>query len=210
MTGWLRPALLLGAACVTLCGTLAPTVAPAEVTRQSEAGFVAGGELDIAGRSPAQSWAVLLQPALWWNPLHSWSGDAANLSLDARAGGCFCEALPAPHGMAGDAPHGSIEHMRVIAAMPPKLLRMSGALGPLQGEALTGTMTVELKPLAGGGTHPVWSYIVGGYSRLAMADVAPLVDKVLTEQFARLAALAPDAAAPAPAGKSARDDAEGR
>ena len=30
----------------------------------------------------------------WWNPAHSWSGEAARLYLKAERGGCFCERLP--------------------------------------------------------------------------------------------------------------------
>jgi hypothetical protein len=132
--------------------------------------------------------------------VHSWSGDAANLYLDPQAGGCFCELLPKPTGAPDSLRRGSIEHMRVIAAMPPKLLRMAGALGPLQGEALAATMTITLKPLPDGGTHLTWSYVVGGYMRMAVDDIAPLVDKVLVEQFTRLAKAA--AAAPASAATS--------
>jgi hypothetical protein len=99
--------------------------------------------------------------------------------------------LPKPKGVPEDLRRGSVEHMRVIAAMPPKLLRLSGALGPLQGEALAGTLTVTLKPMPdrgqNGGTHLTWSYVVGGYMRMNVEDIAPLVDKVMTEQFTRLA-----------------------
>ena len=29
----------------------------------------------------------------WWNPQHTFSGDAHNLSIDDKADGCFCEKL---------------------------------------------------------------------------------------------------------------------
>lgn len=188
--------------------------AGAEVVRKSDAGFVSGAELDVPGKTPLQVWQVLIAPAGWWNPLHSWSGDAANLYLDPQAGGCFCELLPRPKDAPDDVRRGSIEHMRVIAAMPPKLLRMSGALGPLQGEALAATLTVTLKPLPGkgaeGGTHVTWSYVVGGYMRMNIDEIAPLVDEVMVEQFQRLgkSALAPQAPAqaPAPAPSDAPDE----
>ena len=50
--------------------------------------------------------------------------DAKNLSIDARPGGCFCEKLP--NG-------GGVEHARVVYVAPREVLRLSGALGPLQG-----------------------------------------------------------------------------
>ena len=161
--------------------------AQAEVAQKSERGFVSGAELDVPGKTPLQVWQVLIAPATWWNPVHSWSGNAANLYLDPQAGGCFCELLPKPKGAPDDLRRGSIEHMRVIAAMPPKLLRLTGALGPLQGEALAGTLTVTLKAIPDGGTHLTWDYIVGGYMRMNVDDIAPLVDKVMVEQFTRLA-----------------------
>ncbi len=160
--------------------------AQADVVQKSDAGFVVAAEQDLPAESPLDVWQALIAPAQWWNPLHSWSGDAGNLSLVPEAGGCFCEKLPPPKGAPDDMHSGSIEHMRVIAAMPPKLLRLSGALGPLQGEALTGTLTVVLKPLTGGGTHLTWSYVVGGFMRQKPDEIAPVVDKVLTEQFVRL------------------------
>ena len=38
----------------------------------------------------------------------------------------------------------------MIYAEPGVMLRMTGALGPLQGEALLGTLTIELRPVEGG------------------------------------------------------------
>lgn len=174
--------------------------ARAEIVQKSDQGFISAAQVDVLGKTPWQVWQVLIAPAGWWNPVHSWSGDAANLFLDPQAGGCFCELLPKPEGAPDAARRGSIEHMRVIAAMPPKLLRLSGALGPLQGEALVGTLTIVLKPLPdeGGGTHLTWSYVVGGFMRMKVDDIAPRVDEVLVDQFARLgkAAVATAAAAP--------------
>ncbi len=196
----------MGMKCVlTLLLAVAPVPgvgASAEIVQKSDRGFVSGAELDVPGKTPLEVWQVLVAPAGWWNPLHSWSGDAANLYLDPQAGGCFCELLPKPTGAPDSLRRGSIEHMRVIAAMPPKLLRLSGALGPLQGEALAGTLTVVLKPLPGqgasGGSHLTWSYVVGGFMRMTVDDIAPAVDKVMTEQFTRLATAVLAAPASAP------------
>jgi hypothetical protein len=121
----------------------------------------------------------MVKPARWWNSQHSWSGNAANLTLDPRAGGCFCEALPSG---------GSVEHMRMIYADRGKLLRMTGALGPLQGEGLAATLTVKLERV-GGATKLTWSYKVGGYTDLPLAQIAPAVDGVVSEQFHRLASM---------------------
>jgi uncharacterized protein YndB with AHSA1/START domain len=154
----------------------APAVA--EVTGQNQSGFATAGTVTIAA-SPGRAWDALVKPGRWWNPAHSWSGKAANLTLDPRAGGCFCEVLPSG---------GSVEHMRVIYADPGKQLRMTGALGPLQGEGLAATLTVKLEA-AGEGTKLSWSYKVGGYTDLPLTQIAPAVDGVVSEQFQRLASL---------------------
>ena len=85
---------------------------------------------------------------------------------------------------------GSVEHMRVIYAAPGEMLRMSGALGPLQSEAVVGTLTVELSlaPGGSGGTEVSWTYVVGGHARLALPEAAGAVDMVLGEQSRRMVA----------------------
>ncbi|HEU4968777.1 SRPBCC domain-containing protein [Sphingomonas sp.] len=149
--------------------------ASAAVVADNAAGFAIEHEAVIAA-SPERVYAALGQPSAWWNSQHSWSGSASNLSLDLRPGGCFCERLPGG---------GGVEHARVVMAWPGKLLRLSGALGPLQSEALTGTMSWELKPVAGG-TSVKLSYVVAGLARTARAALPGAVDGVLGEQLAGL------------------------
>jgi hypothetical protein len=54
--------------------------------------------------------------------------------------------------------------MVVINAMPGKLLRLSGALGPLQAMAVDGTLTFAMLP-DDRTTRLTLSYAVGGYSK---------------------------------------------
>jgi hypothetical protein len=98
------------------------------------------------------------------------------MTLDPFVGGCFCEKL----GM-----YASVQHMRVIHAQPPKLLRLSGALGPLQEFAVTGTLTWTIE-VAGGGSRISMNYTVGGYADRPLSEWAPLVDSVLATQVQRL------------------------
>jgi hypothetical protein len=154
--------------------------AAAEVAAVSDHGFVSRHTADV-NVAPEKAWAAMLLPAQWWSKDHTYSGDAASLSLQALVGGCFCERLP---GKAG-APDGQVEHMRVIHAAPHAVLRMQGGLGPLQSEAVTGVLTVSFKR-QGEGTRITWEYVVGGYLRQPMKEMAPLVDAVLKEQFERL------------------------
>lgn len=155
--------------------------AAADVTASSEAGFVSHNEAVVTA-SAAEAWATMLRIGSWWNGAHTYSGNAANMTIVPTAGGCFCEVVPGSNGAAP----GHIEHMRVIYVMPGSTLRMTGGLGPLQSEAVTAVLTMTIEP-AGTGSKIVWDLVVGGYMRLPMAQTAPLVDGVIGEQLTRLA-----------------------
>ena len=162
---------------LTVALLLAASAASAEVTI-GEHGFTTVNGATVAA-SPDEVWTALIDPARYWNPEHSWYGDAANFSLDPVAGGCFCE-------IDGER---SAEHMRVVAVDPGSLLRLAGALGPLQREGLSGGMTWQLEPVEEG-TRITLRYVVGGHSQAFPIDtIAPAVDGVLREQLERLAAL---------------------
>ncbi|QLC26240.1 SRPBCC family protein [Parasphingopyxis algicola] len=169
----MRKSLLLAAA---FCFAV-PAAAGAEVTL-SDTGFTASNNAMVAA-APDEVWAVLIEPSRYWNPDHSWGGDAAAFSLDPVAGGCFCEALPN---------NGSAEHMRVVMVQPGQTLRLAGALGPLQGEGLAGALTWQLEPVDGG-TRITQTYSVGGHMQFDRETFAPIVDGVVREQLDRLAAL---------------------
>lgn len=166
---------------------LAALPAHAEVTASSDAGFVVREVAEVPADKWA-TWSALTSPAKWWNAEHTWSGKAENLYIDSQATGCFCELMPVPEGAPEGTRRGSVEHMHIIHSNPGAVLRMKGALGPLQGEAVEGVLTVALKPTAKG-TRIVWEYVVGGYMRMKPAEIAPAVDKVLAEQVASLAKL---------------------
>lgn len=137
--------------------------------------------------SPEDVWRLLIVPGKWWKNDQTFSHDAANLSLDARAGGCFCEVLPNPDSRTG-ASRGGVEHMRVIYIERPRALRMTGALGPLQAGAGTGTLTIFLRPVEGGApsTQILWEYVYGGFVRGAVQASAQALDDMLGAQFASL------------------------
>ena len=120
--------------------------ASAEVVQKSEAGFVIRVTGEVAA-TPAVAWNAFVSPAKWWINAHTFSGEAVNLTLDPAANGCFCEKLPVPKDAPVSQRPGSVMHMRVLYAEPYRALRMTGGLGPLQSEAVTGTMTVTFKPV---------------------------------------------------------------
>jgi hypothetical protein len=75
--------------------------------------------------------------------------------------------------------------MTVVYASPGKALRMTGALGPLQGSGLAGSMTWDLAK-SEAGTKLVVTYVVGGYMAGGFEKIAPAVDAMVGGQAARL------------------------
>ena len=139
-------------------------------------GFLVKLETDIHA-PPAKVYEALVgQIGLWWNPEHTYSHDAKNLSIDARPGGCFCEKLP--NG-------GGVEHLRVVYVAPPQVVRFSGALGPLQASGVAGSMTWKLSG-ASDTTRLELSYSVGGFIPGGFEKIAPAVEVMLREQVDRL------------------------
>ncbi|MBB3859073.1 uncharacterized protein YndB with AHSA1/START domain [Novosphingobium hassiacum] len=169
-----------------LCSLAVP--ASAEVAQKSDAGFVVRVTDEVAV-TPAEAWKAFTTPSSWWNGAHTFSGSAANMTLDPTANGCFCERLPVPKDAPAGQKPGSVMHMRVLYAEPYRALRLTGGLGPLQSEAINGTMTVTFKPIdgpGGKGTRILWEYVVGGFMRYKTDVISGAVDKVLTEQLGGL------------------------
>lgn len=158
---------------------LAALPARAEVAVSGPGGF-AVNESFQTNAAPAKVWSVLVTPSRWWDSEHTWSGSASNLTLEAKAGGCWCESLP---------DGGSAQHMTVDIIVPGKSLRMRGALGPLGSLAVTGVMAIAIAP-DGAGSSVTLSYQVGGYIPVDIQNVAPSVDAVLAAQMTRLKAAA--------------------
>lgn len=158
-----------------------PLAAAAEVKSAAPDSFLIEQRWVIPAPA-AKVWEDLLHPERWWPSDHTWSGDRANLRLSAEAGACFCERW------AG----GSVEHGRVVMAIPGSLLRMSATLGPLQEMALSGVITVTLAE-KDGKTEMVMTHRVSGDASHQLDKIAPIVDQVNAQQFGGLAA---DAARP--------------
>ncbi len=157
---------------------LLPGLAGAEIKQASPDGVIFEHRFELSA-APADAWAVLVHPERYWPNDHTWSGSAANMSLKPEAGGCFCEQWDG----------GSAEHGRVVMAMPGKLLRFRGSLGPFQEMAVTGIMTVTLAATATG-TTAVVTYRISGDASHKLDAFASVVDGVVRQQFAGFAALA--------------------
>ncbi len=177
------------AAAVTGCMLAMATAVPAqaEVVSAAPDAFVVRHTVAVtADRRTA--WLALITPSKWWTPAHTFSGDSGNLSLMPKADGCFCEVVPAKESAAVVGLQGSVEHMRVILALPDQALRMQGGLGPLQSEPVNAVLTITLSPVDGrDGTRITFEYAVGGYMRFESPAIATLVDQVVGAQIAGLA-----------------------
>ena len=112
----------------------------------------------------------------WWDPEHTYTADAKNLSIEPRTGGCFCERLP---------DQGGVQHAMVVLVIPGKTLRMVGGVGPLQQMGVHGSLTWDLADREGS-TEATLSYSVGGYGKGGLQALAPLVDSVMSAQLRRL------------------------
>jgi len=169
----------------------------ADVITTSENGFVVRVAAEVTAK-PADAWKTMISPAQWWSSEHTFSGDAANLTLDPVAGGCFCETLPRPADAPASQRAGSVQHMRVVYSEPPRAVRLVGALGPLQSEALSATLTMTVKP-TGSGSRILFEYVVGGFMRYSVDEIVPAVDRMLASQLSSLAGkLGPVEVAPPP------------
>lgn len=172
-------------AILALVGGLFAMPASAEVVRSEEGHFVTRDEA-VVEADPKATWLALISPADWWSAEHTWTGEAGNLSLMPKAGGCFCETIPEMEDTDRITLEGSVEHMRVVQAHPERALRMVGALGPLQSEPVTGVLTIALTEVDEG-TRIVWEYNVGGPLRYESGAIAQAVDGVMSLQLAGLA-----------------------
>ncbi len=157
----------------TLALLLIPA-AQAKVASQSSAGFQSSHELEVP-IDPAAAYRAFVEVGRWWSDAHTFSGAAKNLSLDAKAGGCWCETLP--NG-------GSVRHMVIVHANPGTMLVFNGGLGPLQFMGVAGSMQVTFRA-KDSGTQVSITYSVGGYNSAGFQEIAKAVDAVLSEQVKR-------------------------
>lgn len=158
------------------------THAFAEVTSSGETGFNLRitGEVDA---SPIEAYEQFVRVNEWWIENHTWYGDADNLSLEPRAGGCFCE-------ISGD---NEVLHMLVSYVKPGEEIKMIGGLGPLQMMGLHGGMSWRFEPVddseqAANRTRIIQTYNVTGYAPGGLKDLAGIVDAVQTDQLNALVA----------------------
>jgi len=76
--------------------------------------------------------------------------------------------------------------MQVVFVDPPRLLRMIGGLGPLQGMGLSGVLEWRMTAVEGGTRITLW-YRAGGYAPDDLGKLAAVVDGVQALQLGGLA-----------------------
>ena len=161
-----------------LAGALlaAAGLARADIKDQSPSGFTIENS-QVVPVDAMTAWQALVDDVgRWWPKDHTWWGDASKLSIQARAGGCFCEI---------DGPR-QAAHMTVAFVDPGKILRMTGGLGPLQGMGFNGALEWRFAP-AEGGTRITLYYRAGGYSPEDIGSFVPVIDRVQAAQLGGLA-----------------------
>lgn len=147
-----------------------------EVTSATPSSFSVESSV-VVNRAPGEVFGAIVDDvSSWWDPAHTFSGNAGNLSIDARANGCFCEKLDSG---------GSVRHLTVVHVDPGKMLRLTGGLGPLQQFAVVGTLTFSLQS-EGQSTMVTLTYLVAGVVENGFEHWAPAVDGVLAGQLVRL------------------------
>ena len=168
--------LLLAAALSAVSLAALAGSAAAEVAARSENGFSLVYERPVTASAEAVLEAVG-RPAAWWSDAHTYSGSAANLSVDLRPGGCWCEALPG----------GGVKHAEAVLVWPEqRMVRFDAPFGPLQSIGADAVLTMSWEDGEdGAGRMLKWTFVVHGPGAGAMADA---IDAVTGEQFGRLAA----------------------
>ena len=158
--------------------TVFPPAANAEALESSPSGFLISLQQEIHAK-PGEVYQDIGKVGKWWNKAHTWSGDAANLSLPLTADGCFCERWD----------DNAVVHGRVVTLRKNVQVALQSSLGPLQPLAVTGILTFTMAP-RGDGTILKLTYRVNGSPASGLDKWSGPVEEVLTEQLHRLASYA--------------------
>lgn len=145
----------------------------AEVTKQTANGFEITNSVKVSADT-SKSYQQFLKVGQWWHDSHTYSGKAANMTLDIESG-CFCERWD----------NNIVRHMNIVMAQPNKQQVWRGGLGPLQTLAVSGALIWQFKAVDDKTTAISYTYKVHGN----IGDVkmwSKAVDGVLTQQLTRL------------------------
>lgn len=147
----------------------------AEVINSSEHGFTLRIEKTV-NSDAMTAYRQFIRIGEWWDAEHTWFGEAENLSLEPRAGGCFCEKSAGRE----------VLHMTVTYVDPGREVRMTGGLGPLQMMGVHGGWSWQFSALPDDTTKIILNYQVVGFLADGLDSLAAVVDGVQTSQVERL------------------------
>ena len=164
----LKSAIAAAAVSIAL---LSAAPAAAEVVERHADGFTLRFEVAME-TTPEDLLGSLGEIGKWWDGAHSYSGDAANMTLVMEPNGCFCEALP--NGA-------TFEHGRVVSIDPATGVLMNAPLGPLKATATKADLRFGWAS-ANRGRTVVMTFVVEGPGLGAFADP---VDGVMGGAFSR-------------------------
>ena len=150
------------------------TPASAEVVSAEPHGFEVQEVVNLVIPQP-KAFAAFGQIDQWWSKDHTYSGDAARMTLQMRPGGCLCETLDGG---------GGVEHLHVTYVKPGEEIVLTGSLGPLSYEETTGVMDGKFERIAGG-SRVTMNYRAAGFAKGNAETLALAVDQVLGEQIKR-------------------------
>jgi uncharacterized protein YndB with AHSA1/START domain len=154
-----------------------PAAAAAEVVATSPSGFSLRHET-LSEQSVEEVWDRLMQPSAWWDPNHTYSGDAENLSMGNEAGAYWRE----------DWEEGSVIHGQLLLVRRKEELVLSAPFGPLLPIAATCRWTIRLRRLEDGSTAISSTHLVTGPVGSGVEALAGPVDEVIGANLERLAA----------------------
>lgn len=159
------------AAAVAGIALLSGVPAAAEVVERHADGFTLRFEIALE-TTPEDLLGSIGEIGRWWDGAHSYSGDAANMTLALEPEGCFCEAL---------ADGTMFEHGRVVSIDPMTGVLLNAPLGPLNGKATKADLGFGWAG-ANRGWTVVMTFVVEGPGLGAFADP---VDGVIGGAFSR-------------------------
>lgn len=157
------------------CILLATVAAKAEVSEVSEQHFTVTINTTI-NASSSQVYDQFIKIGEWWQDSHTWFGDASKMTIEPKAGGCFCERNGKQQAL----------HMTVSQINPNASIHMTGGLGPLSSLAVNGYMTWSFEETENKITNLKLNYRVTGFVNQKTEDWANAVDGVLQHQMGNL------------------------
>ena len=164
-----------------------------DVVEVRDDGFVSAFEVEIKAAPEPTFDALWKDVAKWWDPAHTYTGDAENMEF-FELGGLFedlSSLVPADDSDQSESKPRSLFdfsvspfalHMDIDMVQPPTALRLRGAMGPLQTLAVMGSMTFDLEATEDG-TRLRYRYVVNGPR---LREWAEPVDRVMGGQLQRL------------------------